>query len=551
MDSHLEDLLELRQEFEKFDKHDVEAIRKWFADHPYLSTAEQAQVAGKSRWYIRNLKRRAGLTKPPPKVLPKSTAKPQSKLGIEVPEDWDNREWLEKAVQIGTVAQIAKAVGRSRQVIMKRLKRMNIPYSRRKTSKNPCCNKAWLHKHYVEQGLTQQECANLAGISVENFANWLVRFSIPVRRQPTGTAAPLWVYRLVHQLEHHPAIRLVALRPDHIHVRFKHFIWESYYPNRTGKRIPFSYFINKEDSRLEHIPPVLYQFESELDGTNHYPHHLQISKPEWDKASLMEKRIALHCFGQRVFNNRYRQLEYPPEIIEKELFDIQTADTGRLIRDSGFATFAKFANLSYSPGRKIIEHFFDFSQIWNDVLISPRYITHTLNYVAQNNITINTHNMLSVVITGYDAIRHKKFPNIPTPLVYAAVLKSLKIKGPILDLHTGFGERALACAILGLPYYYIPNQHFEDALQRGFAEFVGLDCRPHNGEKVDLLFCDTGLRELPDLRNIGPLARCASHMLVFVPKHQRRMMLEKLPPSSAIPIRNRFYEKYVSYFFLY
>ena len=547
-----EELLELRKQFEKIDTSDPEAIRKWFADHPYLTTNDHAQVAGKSRWFVRSLRKKAGLTKKPPKTIPKP--KQQKKITNIDTTNWDTKEWLERALKLYPQAQIAKAVNRDRKTIRARMKKWGIePKSLKEITKptNPCCNKEWVYNHYVEKELSQQQCADLAGTSLQNFANWLVRFEIQVRHRGQLPATPFWVRKLVYDLEQQPVVRTVFLRSNHIHIRTMNYFWESYYPDREGKRLPLSYNITKEDARLEKVPPTTYQYESELDGTNKYPGHLQIDMKQWKQASLMERRIALHQFSTKMFEAKYVQLTHPEHVIQHELEFMRKIDAARFIKDAGFTAFPRLENTRHAPGKKIMQHFFDLSYLWEQVFNSPRCTTHVLNELAKRStVAFNTHHMIRTLVGEVPNLSHKVIPRMPNPMVYAVIMRRLGIRGPVLDLHPGYGSRATACAILGIPYLYQPNEIFQGALDRGFAEFVGLDCQPYGGGKVPMLLCDNDLN-MPNMKDVIELSKSASNMLVFIPSEKREQVQNKLKPKSVIPIKARFHKKKMDYFFLY
>src|SRR5437588_665444 len=54
------DIAELRQEFAAVNAADPDSLRRWFDDHPYLTTHEHGVVAGVSETTIGRRKRRAG-----------------------------------------------------------------------------------------------------------------------------------------------------------------------------------------------------------------------------------------------------------------------------------------------------------------------------------------------------------------------------------------------------------------------------------------------------------------------------------------------------------
>ena len=124
MSEYLEELLELRAEFNTIDLQDPKAVRAWLDAHEYLSRNDIAQVAGKSKYWVAKLQIFAGIKKPTPKHKP-----PKSKkkiVNLEVPEDWNNREWLEKTLQLYGVDTIARAVNRHRSTIWAKIKKWGI-----------------------------------------------------------------------------------------------------------------------------------------------------------------------------------------------------------------------------------------------------------------------------------------------------------------------------------------------------------------------------------------------------------------------------------------
>jgi len=552
MTSVKEELLELRKEFEKFDKKDPAAIRKWFADHPYLNVNDHAMIAGKSCWYIRQLRKRGGIGGTCPGKIPGPTIRRRI-VNIEVPEDWDNKEWLQQALLRYNQKQIAKAVGRHFTAINARIKKWNLitrPVQEIVKPQHPCFSRAWLYDHYITKRLSTKQCAILAGTCHQTITNWLGRLNIPLKQRGGVTDTPIWVRKMIFELERQPVVRTVRIRQNHVHIRLMHYFWESYYPNRTGRRLPLSYNITEDDARLRKVPEVSYQYESNLDGTNPHPGHIQINRRQWQQASFLERRMAMHTFGQRVFNNKYIQLTHPTKVLEYELEFMRNIDETRFIQGAGFTAFPLLAGIRHAPGKQIIEHFFDLRCLWDNILSSPRYITHVLNALASQNLPFDTHNMVRVLLTGPPTLGHKRVPRIPNPMVYAVMLRRLGVRGTVLDLQPGFGPRAIACAILGLRYVYRPNKLFQDAVNNGFADFIGLQCQEYDGSKVDMLLCDDDMA-LPDLSDVTAMAKSANNMLLFVPRKLRYKLQGNLPPKSIIPIRSRYYVREMDYFFVY
>lgn len=544
---------ELRKEYAKIDTSDLQSIRDWFDKYHYLTTSELARVAGKSRWHIRYLRRKAGI-----KISSRTTSiKPKRQLPsisyIEVPPDWrTNKQWLTWACRNHPIVAIARAAGCSKPTLYKYIRKNGVVYPRGQIQrKNPCFNKGWLYKHYVDMGLNQPQCAKLAGVTVETIGCWLIQSGITTRRSFYATTYPPWVYKLTDALEQVPIVRVVYYRHDHVHVRFRHFIWESYYIDRTKPNQCFSRAIFQDDAKLEDIPPVTFEYESNLDGSNDFPHHLYVDSRRMREASLLERRMALHTFGNHIFHNKYQQLTHPDHVLRRAWETVKSADYKRLIRSDNFVLYYVGSGLDMGTSMKISEHFFDLQAVWAEIFYSPRYITLALDSVSKSASPLSTHNMLMFAISRRYQMKHKPLPRMTPSSIYMAILKKLNIHGPVLDMYTGYGGKAMACALLGVPYYYVQNEHFDNALRRGFGDFIGVECRPHNGEKVSLLICDYDLRKLPDMDGLERLAKYASNMLIFVPGEHRDNMLRKLPPRATLPIKPQINSDAIDYLFLY
>lgn len=533
---------ELQQAFTRLNIDDDEAVRKWFTDHTYLTNSDHAQIAGKSKWWISRLRHRVGLSASPPKTKTKPRNRRISTVVIDVPSNWDTKEWLEKAISLYSLKQIAKAVNRSRTVLRKRLKRWNIinkPYKESVKSNNRCCTKAWVYDHYVTKGLSQSRCANLAGVSHATFTNWLNRFGIPVRRlgQPCSSMPQFWARKLIFGLEQLDIIRKVYYRSDHIHVRFKHRVWESYYLNRTGKRRFYSYNVTSDDCRLLCIPEIARQYEEDFDSYE-YAAHICINRNEFDNASFLEQRMAIHRFCYQIVSRGWIWPKYPIEILETELTRIQDMRYEKYICTGGFTAFPK-CGIRPAPGRRIIEHFFDIDEIW-PVIRSAKRTTTILNRLAGKAVPFDTHNFLRAAIVG--RIR------IVDPVFYVALFKRLGITGTVLDLTPNHGSRAIACAVAGIEYRALRDDRLLRAINNGFADFVNLKYEMYDGGKVDLVICDNDLSVTT--LDVMQYASVAKNILIFVPAKDKATVLGRGQPRTIIPVKARYYQGF-DHLFLY
>lgn len=537
-----EELLEWRAKFNaEVDINDRKSVRKWFKKYPHLTSPEHAQIIGKNKDWVCRLREWAGLKEPTPKHKPPIQMK--KAFSLQVPENWDTAEWLTEAYKHYGSLVIARAVKRSKFAIRTRLKKLGLKPPKRPS--HPLCNKNWVYDHYVVKGLTQKQCAALAGIPRQSFVRWLVKLQIPIRGHKRGVG--LWIKQFIYELEQLDIVRHAYYRPDHIHVRFRDYRWVSYYFKKMPYQRKYSHNITKEDCRLSRIPAVVPQYESAL-GTSQYPAHITIRRDQWKKANMIERHIALHKFCDIITKRGWIWPCYPPQVLQKDL------ELARSIKESDYVTkkgFSIYGAHSIIPAtcRKILYHYFNPSEFW-ETLISPRKVMLLLTNLASRGaadqpIHINTHNLLRT------AAKHQPL-KIPDPMAYVCIFRRLQISGTILDLTPGHGSRAVAAALCGIRYMTAPNEKMQHALQAGIVDFLGLDYSEYDGSVVDLTICDNDFTKttawdqlkLDNTRNL----------LIFVKSEDKDEMLNKLRPKKIIPIRTEFHHRYCNrnnYLFLY
>lgn len=538
--TYAEDIQELRIEFARLDKKDPEAVRKWFESKPHLTANDHCQVANKSLNYIRKLRRFAGIRAKLPKVLPKSKAK-KGVSSLVAPENWRNDpEWLRK-VSSYPVLQIAKACGVDRSTIYNRFKKHGIKSTFSSKSKNKCCTKAWCYRHYVELNWSQGKCAKAAGICKQAFSNWLNRFKIPVRTQKEHykhNNIQLWTRKLVQDLGKQSTVRKVYLKQDRIHVRFKDFFWESYYPFRVGRLPVLGYAINKRNSRINKVPKVIPQYESDFetlrdnDGIIRTA-HIMIDRKQFMKATFIEQRLAVHEFCRQIVMREWIWPEYPEHILESELETLRCYQKSKYIKGDMYTIYGV-----PTLGRRLGEHFFDVSD-YSLAFKSPRTVIKIVNKLASRKDTpFDFHNFLRLFSAGYGITTQRVYPRFrfTDPAVYATLFAKLGVKGSILDISPDLGNKAIASAITGLEYYTVPDTRFQKALDKGFADFVGLKYHKWNNDKVDVLVYDNDWG-IPDINMINKYSKYSKRMMVFVPKGLKDDLQAKLKPSSIIKIR--------------
>ncbi len=184
------DLTELKKEFATVDISRNSELRAWFAKHPYLTTNDMMRIANICLKTVCVWRHRIGWK---PAVLNKNLVVPKPPLRKSAiptaPPDWDVA-WLIKMYQDGySLPQLARSVSRSIFLIKRTLKRhiklRDVKDSVRST--HPCRTLQWVFEHYVNQCLSQKQCARLAGVSRYTFSTWLNFFKIRVRSHTEQT----------------------------------------------------------------------------------------------------------------------------------------------------------------------------------------------------------------------------------------------------------------------------------------------------------------------------------------------------------------------------
>lgn len=546
-----DDLLVFRQEFLKIDPTSPQHLRKWFLAHPYLTNHDLAIIANRSSNTIRCWRRKAGISNPRPRstYVPKVITSPAL---IEVPSHWNTRDWLEQQLQRHSTESLAKAIGITWATMRKYLHAHGLrPKTHREAvrSTNACCNHAWCWRHYMELGLSAQQCAKLAGVSTETFRVWMTSLRIPLRSSRANvyrSPALYWLRQFIFQLLQQSVVRRVYLRDTHVHVRFRNFWYETYYfiPKATNahRRYRFSHFVTREDCQIKQIPQVNHEYESGLDGSDGYPAHLIINRRDWQRATFMERRLALQEFIRQHVRREWIWPKYPERVLTNDLQRLKSVPESPYIKKGAFAVATRGTS---GPGRYLMLHFFDTAERYARTFRSPRLITHLANFLAAGATRkINTHNLFRLA----GILR----PNLQLcdPVVYSVVLRRLGITGLVFDLIPGIGNRALACAALGLRYTTLPSPEFDRALAAGVCEFTGLKYEPFTNQVADLMIADANF-SMPDLTQVFSYAATTKRLLLFVPAQKRSEIQAKYKPESIIKVYTRYRQQSCDYWFVY
>lgn len=538
----LTDVEKLRAEYHKI-KNDHEALKVWLQDKSYLKTSDFTIITELSLTNLYKLRKKLGIANGRPVAMPRTSRKVS--IVIDLPPNWRSKEWLEKALETYSPQTIANSAGLHRstvvEIIMKHgLKLKSVRESLK--SKHKCYNKEWCHKHYVELGYNAYKCSKLAGVTRPTFLNWLCQFGISQRTkrevQMGRKETAIWIHRFLYDLKKQGhVIRRLYHRKDHIHVRFFNYFWETYYFNEAdayrsnGELRPYSYPVTELSSAIKRIPAVVYEYEGSL-GSGEQPHTGHIKIDDDGTHTFLEKRLALHEFVGRINKSWNSDLEYSEEVLKDDWAMLQKYSLSEYQDDGKFRTFKEpgdFASLY------LLLHFFGLKEE-RLAFRSPKITTKLCNTLMESGKLINTTNLVKALTYTPYTYRAPKY-RYRDPRAYALVFKHFGLRGTVLDPTPGLGYKAMACALLGLKYYTLPDPIFDCALNKGFAKFIGLNHSYYNNEIVDVIWYDNNHSE-PDMKFIKPYLNKGKRLFMFVPVNKRYHIESKYKPHAKLKINH-------------
>lgn len=342
---------------------------------------------------------------------------------------------------------------------------------------------------------------------------------------------PIWVRSLAFALEKSGMVAYLRTHPAKLIVRYTTGIIERYWFVRTPP--PSSHrTITHETGRLTTTIAINHFIEPDLLTGQSEFNYVAINKKHWANATLMDRAVAIHRLVTLTCNLGY-QTRLPQAVIADDLAklknyqDTNHISAGRInlcprhTRRPGIVLLAHFFSLELAkrpPSRKCLI----------EMATRPRIIYNIINRLVARKRPLSSHHVLRM-------LRKSCGPIVVFCRSYIDLFKSLRIKS-VFDPHPETGTKALACALLGIPYYTEPNDLFDAALDRGFAGYVGLDHHYHTGvPEPHYTIVDFNLAEF-DYAQALAQADKGQRLLVFVPAAQRDAALAECRPDAIIDV---------------
>lgn len=352
---------------------------------------------------------------------------------------------------------------------------------------------------------------------------------------------PLWVKLLASQLDQSDIVKIVYVEQTLVQAVYKTGIRETYnfkIKRRKKKRPDNHYNVSPRSAAIRHEIPIFKEFRHDpLDDSSTY--HWCINRNHFNESTLLERRIAFHHLLREILNTKPDPDWYPDEILEEDWKRILEYPSEKYMRNGALTCFPYGRSPHFHF--RILEHFFNpgGNHLSRTLYQALRCVCH------KKKLHINSSNVRKVA-------RWYSRRRIISPLLYCALFKALKITGPVGDLHPGHGAKALACAIMGLPYYTVRDERFQRALDLGLSSLTRADFGWLEDQQVDLLISDDNFNsfQMPT----GDILNQARKMLCYVPKDERRALAEQYNPSTILQLFNDSQDKMLrnpNYLFLW
>ena len=327
---------------------------------------------------------------------------------------------------------------------------------------------------------------------------------------------------LASQLEQTDIIKTAYIEPTSLHAVYKTGVREYYYfkiTKRRKRRPRNSFHIGPKSAAIRRELQIFKEFSNDpLDDSHTY--HWCINRNQFNEATLLEQRIAMHRLLREILNTKPEPDWYPLEILEQDWERLQAESCDRFLLDGAITCFPRGPRLQH---HRILEHFFN-----PGANQRGRLLLKALRLICRRHTTrINSSNVRKVA-------RWFTRRRIISPLVYCAIFKALKITGPVGDLHPGYGSKALACALMDIPYFTVRDERFQRALDLGFGSLTRTEFGWLENQKLELLISDNNFNgfHMPT----GDILSRARRMLCYTPRDQRQELIEKFNPTSVLQL---------------
>jgi len=464
------DFHELIDEYKQKKGNDSHYIFEYIKANPQLSVLDLSIITGHDPKLIRTYMRDLGinLNKHNKKSKQRSQGITTRIPDIEYPDNWLDREWLNKATLVMGARKIARLINVSYQRVSLVIKQYGLEGNAklRDMPRHQFKNHAWLHHHYNILHYSKKRCAKLANISYRTMNDWFAQFKIANRkalfRLPQRV---IWLENYWNDLRRSTYFKYVVLYKHKIRLTLKdNKVIQLLFDKPKGMSLgPNDMIIQKSRFKADRIPKILPTF-TELCFKKRTGLHSGFSRSTFDTAGQVEQHLAIMELSKHINKHRFASYKYPQDLVD---------ESRRLLR---LFYEALKIDLNVKISDFAAEHPI---YILTLHLLRPRYLNILtikekdtfkvlLRLKNQHNLNIDYHGFLRTYLSyGSEIFNYDNLPSDPIcPAHLAVFLGGTKYKHRMIDLYPSI-EYALAFDLAELTYTYINNKHFDVGLCAG------------------------------------------------------------------------------------
>jgi hypothetical protein len=512
-------------------RHDDDLLRKWFNKYNFLTIADISKALRINKSHLFRLRQRCGLIEAGPPTRMAKAQKEYTHLE-SVPSNWKDPEWIIPAMDTYGAKQIAALLG----VTLKTVYTASNMAGRRIIIRHEFDNYEWFYEHYITKKMKASQMAKIAGVSTDTMKQWGVKYGFD-RKYKNNAPIPMYMRVMQHELSKLPIVNYARFTKFFLSVSYKSGVVEKYHYAGQIRRRYKAYFITEAGSFINNIRVIMHVYGQGLMGECPYPAHTKVNR-DFTGLTAIEKRIAIHTFLAEMSERKWIQMTHPIDVLLADLDRCKSVDHKKYFVDGVFFPTSYRSNKE-APGHYIAEHFFKFSfgpLITSKLMNEARYKS-LLRFLKRRKSDLTFRNFMRFVCCDPKTkiLFGQRFKFYRDFGSFYSILKELGVKGSVLDLSPSYGYNALAAAVAGLEYKYLPGHKIEKTLNNGFADFIGLKHNPYMGEHVGALVYHDFF--FPDMDKIKSYYGKADRIIVFIPDKIKDEIVTKYKPEYLIKYR--------------
>lgn len=340
--------------------------------------------------------------------------------------------------------------------------------------------------------------------------------------------APFWIKLAASELVRQKLVVDARLHSSYLAVSYKSGLTDKYYFSGKPPSSRLSFKVEEDQMKIGCAIPIERTYETDLLDKSEQigcAHHLHIDKKHLQAGSLLDARLALHRFIAILSRSKPELDQYPVRDVRRWIGILRKFNYSRMITADAF-NFYRQISLRV-PWRQVLWQFFP-----PRLNYKPKEMMIILMNAVGGVPAVNTTTLNRILL-------RRAAGHILNPLTYCAILERLGGRAGVIDLHPERGYKAIACGLLGLPYFYRQCEEIQVARDREIKEILGLNCEPLTGQKADLLLSDAHFEQF-DIDQADSYLGRVHTMVAYVPRADRLRLMAKYKPTQVVKVLCRY-----------